>query len=106
MGATTRDANSRMDKLFSYYLPSLDDYQFYINSLIQNQRIGNLSGILDIDENFIEEALDIARKHAIRCEPSGIAGLALLLQMRDELPADDKMLIINTGSTIYPDKGN
>ncbi|MBK7650194.1 MAG: hypothetical protein IPJ20_04785 [Flammeovirgaceae bacterium] len=47
MGATTRDANSRMDKLFSYYLPSLDDYQFYINSLIQNDRIGNLSGILD-----------------------------------------------------------
>ena len=106
MGATTRDANSRMDKLFSYYLPSLDDYQFYINSLIQNQRIGNLSGILDIDENFIEEALNIARKHSIRCEPSGIAGLALLLQMRDELPVDDKMLIINTGSTIYPDKGN
>jgi hypothetical protein len=106
MGATTHDANSRMDKLFSYYLPSLDDYQFYINSLIQNKRIGNLSGILDVDENFIEEALDIARKHSIRCEPSGIAGLALLLQMKDELPADEKILIINTGSTIYPDKGN
>ncbi len=106
MGATTHDANSRMDKLFSYYLPSLDDYQFYINSLIQNQRIGNLSGILDVDENFIEDALDIARKHSIRCEPSGIAGLALLLQMKDELPADEKILIINTGSTIYPGKGN
>lgn len=102
MGATTRDANSRMDKLFSYYLPSLDDYQFYINSLIQNQRIGNLSGILDVDENFVSEALEIAKKHNIRCEPSGIAGLALLLQMRDELPGDEKMLIINTGSTIYP----
>ncbi|MBL7870192.1 MAG: PLP-dependent lyase/thiolase [Cyclobacteriaceae bacterium] len=106
MGATTRDANSRMDKLFSYYLPSLDDYQFYINSLIQNGRIGNLSGILDVDENFIEEALDISRKHSIRCEPSGIAGLALLLQMRDELPHDEKILIVNTGSTIYPGKGN
>jgi hypothetical protein len=106
MGATTRDANSRMDKLFSYYLPSLDDYQFYINSLIQNDRIGNLSGILDLDENFIEEALEISRKHSIRCEPSGIAGLALLLQMKEELPRDEKMLIINTGSTIYPGKGN
>jgi hypothetical protein len=105
MGATTRDANSRMDKLFSYYLPSLDDYQFYINSLIQNERIGNLSGILDVDENYIEEALDISRKHSIRCEPSGIAGLALLLQMKDELPRDDKILIVNTGSTIYPGKG-
>ncbi len=104
-GATTRDANSRMDKLFSYYLPSLDDYQFYINSLIQNQRIGNLSGILDVDENFVEEALEISRKHSIRCEPSGVAGLALLLQMKDELPRDEKMLIINTGSTIYPGKG-
>jgi len=102
MGATTHDANSRMDKLFSYYLPSLDDYQFYINSLIQNERIGNLSGILEVDEVFVEEALAISKKHKIRSEPSGIAGLALLLQMRDELPNDEKMLIINTGSTIYP----
>lgn len=102
MGATTHDSGSRMDKLFSYYLPSLDDYQFYINSLIQNDRVGNLSGILDVDENFIEEALEISRKNSVRCEPSGIAGLALLLQMRDEIPKDEKILIINTGSTIYP----
>jgi len=102
LGATTRDSSSRMDKLFSYYLPSLDDYQFYINSLIQNERIGNLSGILEVDENFVEEALGIIGKHSIRSEPSGIAGLALMLQMRDELPTDEKMLIINTGSTIYP----
>jgi threonine synthase len=54
----------------------------------------------------MEEALDIARRHAIRCEPSGIAGLALLLQMRDELPRDEKMLIVNTGSTIYPTEGS
>jgi hypothetical protein len=106
MGATTRDANSSMDKLFSYYLPSLDDYQFYINSLIQNGRIGNLSGILEVDENFMAEALEIAKSHRIRCEPSGIAGLALMLQMRDELPRDEKMLIINTGSTIYPVQGS
>jgi hypothetical protein len=106
MGATTRDANSRMDKLFSYFLPSLDDYQLYINSLIQGDKIGHLSGILEVDESFMEEALDIARRHAIRCEPSGIAGLALLLQMRDELPRDEKMLIVNTGSTIYPTEGS
>lgn len=106
LGATTHDSNSRMDKLFSYYLPSLDDYQFYINSLIQNQRIGNLSGILEVDENFVEEALEIIKKHSIRSEPSGVAGLALMLQMRDELPKDEKMLIINTGSTIYPVNGN
>lgn len=102
IGATTRDENSRMDKLFSYYLPSLNDYQFYINSLIQNDRIGGLSSILDVSEEFIEEALEIAKGQSITCEPSGIAGLALLLQMRDEIPADEKILIVNTGKTIYP----
>jgi threonine dehydratase len=58
-----------------------------------------------VDENYIEEALEISSKHSIRCEPSGIAGLALLLQMKDELPRDEKILIVNTGSTIYPGKG-
>lgn len=102
IGATTRDENSRMDKLFSYYLPSLNDYQFYINSLIQNNRIGNLSSILDVGEEFIEEAMEIAKSQSINCEPSGIAGLALLLQMKEEIPTDEKILIVNTGRTIYP----
>lgn len=102
IGATTHDEKSRMDKLFSYYLPSLNDYQFYINSLIQNSRIGNLSSILDVGEEFVEEALEIAKRQSINCEPSGIAGLALLLQMKEEIPDDEKILIVNTGRTIYP----
>jgi threonine synthase len=91
-----------MDKLFSYYLPSLNDYQFYVNSLIQNNRIGNLSGILNVGEDFIGDALEISKKQSINCEPSGIAGLALLLQMKEEIPSDEKILIVNTGRTIYP----
>ncbi len=102
IGATTHDENSRMDKLFSYYLPSLNDYQFYVNSLIQNNRIGNLSGILNVGEDFIGDALEISKKQSINCEPSGIAGLALLLQMKEEIPSDEKILIVNTGRTIYP----
>src|SRR5678810_5314 len=81
-GATSHNASTSLDKLFSYYLPSLKDYNDYLNSLMENARIGPHSGILDVEEEFVEEAMDIAQKQNIRCEPSGIAGLALLLQIR------------------------
>jgi hypothetical protein len=100
-GATSHNASTRLDKLFSYYLPSLKDYHQYLNSLIENARIGPHSGILDVEEEFVEEALELARAQNINCEPSGIAGLALLLQIRNDIPPDDKILIVNTGLTDY-----
>ncbi len=100
-GATTRNSNSRLDKLFSYHLPSLKDYYDYINSLISNQRVGQNSAILELEEEFIEEAIALATAQRITCEPSGIAGLALLLQNRNDIAADDKILIVNTGKTNY-----
>lgn len=100
-GATSHNASTSLDKLFSYYLPSLKDYNDYLSSLMENARIGPHSGILDVEEEFVEEALEIARQQNIRCEPSGIAGLALLLQTRNDIPPDDKILIVNTGLTDY-----
>jgi Pyridoxal-phosphate dependent enzyme len=101
IGATTHHSNTRLDKLFSYFLPSLKDYNSYLSSLISNERIGSGSGILDVEEEFVEEALALAKAQNIVCEPSGIAGLALLLQNRNDIPADDKILIVNTGKTKY-----
>jgi hypothetical protein len=101
LGATSRNENTRLDKLFSYYLPSLKDYNDYLSSLIDNKRIGSSSGILELEEEHIEEALQLAQKQNIRCEPSGIAGLALLLQNRSDIPPNDKILIVNTGQTDY-----
>lgn len=100
-GATSHNQNTRLDKLFSYYLPSLKDYNDYLTSMIDNARIGSSSGILDVEEEFIDEAIDIARGQGINCEPSGIAGLALLLQLRNDIPHDEKILIVNTGLTNY-----
>jgi len=100
-GATTHSANTRLDKLFSYHLPSLKDYNDYLASLIGNNRIGNSSAILDVEEEFLEEALHLAHEQNITCEPSGIAGLALLLQNKNDIPKDDKILIVNTGCTNY-----
>lgn len=101
IGATTHSEGTRLDKLFSYYLPSLTDYQHYLNSLISNKRIGPASGILDVEEEFIEEALQIAANQSIRCEPSGIAGLALFLQNKNDIPTQARVLIVNTGCTDY-----
>jgi hypothetical protein len=101
IGATTHTAHTRLDKLFSYHLPSLKDYNSYLASLIENNRIGHASGILDVEEEHVEEALTIARQQNINCEPSGIAGLSLLLQNKNDIPRDDKILIVNTGRTNY-----
>ena len=101
IGATTHSPSTRLDKLFSYYLPSLKDYNDYLASLIANDRIGHASGILDVEEEYIEEALNIAQSQHIKCEPSGIAGLALLLQNKNDTPPGAKILIVNTGRTDY-----
>ncbi len=101
IGATTHHANTRLDKLFSYHLPSLKDYNNYLASLIDNNRIGSSSAILDLEEEFIEEAIQLAVEQNITCEPSGIAGLALLLQSRNDIPRGEKILIVNTGRTNY-----
>jgi hypothetical protein len=101
LGATSHHSNTSLDKLFSYYLPSLKDYNDYLHSMMENARIGPHSGILDVEEEFVDEALAIARSQNIKCEPSGIAGLALLLQIRNDIPRDEKILIVNTGFTDY-----
>jgi hypothetical protein len=101
LGATSHHAATRLDKLFSYHLPSLKDYNDYLASLIENSRIGTSSGILELEEDYVEEALQLAQEQGIRCEPSGIAGLALLLQNRSDIPPNDKILIVNTGRTDF-----
>lgn len=100
-GATSHNVAGRLDKLFSYYLPSLKEHQDYLNSMIDNARIGPSSGILDVEEEFVDEALSLAHQQGFACEPSGIAGLSLLLQNRNDIPPDDKILIVNTGLTDY-----
>jgi hypothetical protein len=60
---------------------------------------GTRSGIYDVRERVIKDALAIARASNIRCDESGIAGLSLLLQMSEEgiVPTDESVLVVNTG---------
>ena len=45
----------------------------------------------------MKEAMILAKKLGVKCEPSGIAGLGLLLQMQKEIPKDKKIVIVSTG---------
>ncbi|MCB0338392.1 MAG: PLP-dependent lyase/thiolase, partial [Bdellovibrionales bacterium] len=98
LGATTNDPSTLADKLYSPHLPFVHFDEQWIRIFKMAGFCGDKSNVHLVREEFLEQAIDLAEFNALRGEPSGLAGLALLLQMRDEIPADSKVLIVNTGS--------
>ncbi len=101
LGATTSNPKTKADKLYSPHLPFIHFDTRWIKSAISKGQIGSKSNVYTVKENYIDQALKIAEKNKIDCEPSGIAGLVLMLQMKSQLPKNKMMLIINTGKTKY-----
>lgn len=58
---------------------------------------GDESNVYLLNERYLDAAIALAAEQNITCEPSGIAGLGMLLQMQDHLPKNKKMLVVNTG---------
>ena len=102
MGATTNNPNSKADKLYSPHLPFVHYDEQWIRLYRYAGFCGPESNVYLIKENFLDETIKIASSQKISCEASGIAGLALMLQMKDRLPKNKKMLIVNTGKTKIP----
>lgn len=98
-GATTHNKDTKLDKLYSSFLPTFNDYIKFIKELISYSCVGDQTSIKQIDEKFVNQAIDLASEQNITFEPSGIAGLALMLQIKHTLPKDAKILIVNTGKT-------
>lgn len=101
LGATTNNPKSKADKLYSYHLPFAHTSEQWIRSYRFAQSCGDATSVEVVKEKFLEQAMEIALEQGINCEYSGIAGLALMLQMADQLPKDAKILIINTGKTKF-----
>ncbi len=101
MGATTNNPNSIADKLYSPHLPFVHLDPHWINLSKRKGHIGAKSRVGIVREEYLQEAIKIADMNDLVCEPSGIAGLAMLLQMKDEVPQEDKKLIVNTGRVKY-----
>lgn len=101
IGATVNNPKSKADKLFSPHLPFVHFDEQWIRLYKYAGFCGDKSTVYSLQERFLDQALKIAEENKLDCEPSGIAGLGMLLQMRDEIPKDAKILIVNTGKTKF-----
>ncbi|MCR4278026.1 MAG: PLP-dependent lyase/thiolase [Candidatus Berkelbacteria bacterium] len=103
MGATTNNPSSKLaEKLYAPHLPFADYNEQWIRLYRQAGYCGPLSDVRVVKELFVDEAMKLAANQGINCEPSATAGLALMLQLKDSLPRDKKMLIVNTGKSHLP----
>jgi cysteine synthase len=98
-GATTSNKDTLLDKLYSSFLPTYNEYIKFLNELISYSCVGGKTSIKHLEESFVKQAIELANNQKLTFEPSGIAGLALLLQIKREIPRDAKILIVNTGKT-------
>ena len=100
MGATSKNPDSIADKLYSPFLPYAGIGEDWIRFYKKAGYCGSETDIYEVSEDSLLQAVTLAEKQGITCEPSGVAGLALLLQKQGEVPKDKKILIVNTGKLI------
>lgn len=101
LGATTNNPRTKATKLYSPHLPFTHFDEEWMRIYRQAGFCGPESNVYTIRENFLDDAIALAKTQNIEAEPSGIAGLALLLQLQKDLPTSAKILIVNTGKTKY-----
>lgn len=99
IGATTNNPKSKADKLYSAHLPFVRYGEQWINLYRYAGFCGKESNVYLLKESYLDEAIKIARSIGVNCEPSGIAGLAMMIQLRSKIPSNSKILIVNTGKT-------
>jgi threonine synthase len=102
MGATSNNPRTKADKLYSPHLPFVHFNEQWIKAYRSAGFCGPRSDVYLIKESYLDKAMEIAESQGVNCEYSGIAGLALMLQTKQMLPKNSKMLIVNTGKTKYP----
>lgn len=101
IGVTTNNPRTKADKLYSPHLPFVHFDEQWIRFYRYAGFCGDNSGVQLLQESFLEQAYTLMQGQGIDCEYSGIAGLGMLLQMKESIPADAKILIVNTGKVKY-----
>lgn len=99
LGAATSNPDSKADKLYAPFLPFANYSKQWIKFYRYTGLTGEMSEVYNLQEKYLDEAVKIAKEQGLECEPSGIAGLGLLLQIKNKIPKDKKILIVNTGKT-------
>lgn len=100
IGATVDNIKSKAAlKLYFPHLPFKHCDEQWIRFYKNSGYCGKDSNIFYLKEKYLDQAIEIAKSNKIKCEPSGIAGLGILLQMKNKIPKNSKILIINTGNS-------
>lgn len=102
LGATTSNPKTKADKLYAPYLPFAGYNEQWIRYYQYAGFCGRESAVHTFTERSLDAAIHIAKANGVTAEPSGIAGLALLLDRRRTIPHGAKVLIVNTGHTKLP----
>jgi len=102
MGATTNDPSSLATKLYSPHLPFVHYDEQWIKLYRYAGFCGNKSNVYLLKESFLKKAIELSKSLGIEAEPSGLAGMALFLQMQSVIPHNKKILIVSTGKTKMP----
>lgn len=97
LGATVNLSTSNAYMLYSQHLPFVHYSSQWIRFYRKFGFVGKESGVYVVSESSLEKAYRLAKSQGVNCEYSGIAGLALLLEMKDKIPPEKKILIVNTG---------
>ncbi len=98
-GATTTKKDSKYYKLCSYFF---DCEKFNSDQMEMYKRLevcDSSSKVYDIDDEFYEQAQLVSSKTGISFEASSLSGIALYLQLEEQLKKEEKVLIVNTGKT-------
>jgi len=103
--ATTKNLNSRMDKLTAPSLPFLPAFQSWENllwwpytlenTLPRSNKLKNAQ-IVNISDDYLDKAAGIFDNHSIPAEPSALSSLAMLLENPDRFKPDEKILLVST----------
>jgi hypothetical protein len=97
LGATVNLSTSKAYMLYSQHLPFVHYNEQWIRFYKKFGFVGNDSGVYVVSEDSLEKAFRLAKSQHLNCEHSGMAGLALLLERKGEIPEKSKILIVNTG---------
>ena len=106
IGAASNKKTSKMKMLYSAFQDKTINHTNHtiVKPLIDKDSCGEKSIVSLVSEKYIDSAIEIANYFNITCEPSGVSGLAMFLQMAEKktmkINAHDKIIIISTGRSV------
>ena len=107
--AAKSDTITLLDKLYAKYTEPNINLDLY-----KGEYCNRKTAIVDVRDNYVRKAIKLTgisernlrlsrrneyqiNEHFVIAEPSGLAGLALFLQLEDSIPKDSKIVIVNYG---------